>query len=356
MKLSAILVTINLVAAAAPVYAADRATSDKANWLKKNLAALASSAPVTAPASKPLPIIEVASTIKTPKLRPFMPNRPLPSQKQLETRSPALDPSFSSSSASFGSEACLPKLSGQVSSIYNKNLLSEPNKNDAYSHPILGSSLPTPPSTPKVSLSPLPPGLNLQPAHQPVPEPKVTVNPPELSQQERSLVNELVALNMPGHSQNFVDIQNGKPVIVPTPALSINPSTDASPTPVSSAGPPPFPLNLLPQSALQQLIGHKQQKIACQPAYFGSWHQGMGRSNLPYSGFQHYSKGSRQVLSFPSESVGNNSSGNNQPLANHPYSQFPKPELVPSQTTPVAMYSSPYLSSAYGATRRTSMF
>jgi hypothetical protein len=55
----------------------------------------------------------------------------------------------------------------------------------------------------------------------------------------------------------------------------------------NSAGPPPFPLNLLPQDSLKQVIGGsmRRSRIETQPSYFGSWHN---NSNLPSGGFHSY--------------------------------------------------------------------
>jgi hypothetical protein len=52
-----------------------------------------------------------------------------------------------------------------------------------------------------------------------------------------------------------------------------------------SAGPPPFPLNLIPPQALHDLIarGH-HTKIDAPPVFFGSWHQTQAQS-LPSGGF-----------------------------------------------------------------------
>jgi hypothetical protein len=42
-----------------------------------------------------------------------------------------------------------------------------------------------------------------------------------------------------------------------------------------SAGPAPFPLNLLPQQSLKQLFGARpQNRISAPQVSFGSWHQG----------------------------------------------------------------------------------
>jgi hypothetical protein len=61
---------------------------------------------------------------------------------------------------------------------------------------------------------------------------------------------------------------------------------------VGSAGPPPFPLSLLPQASLKQLVRGMGSRPKCNaPAvYFGCWHN---RSGLPSSGFYHYAQSSK---------------------------------------------------------------
>ncbi len=62
----------------------------------------------------------------------------------------------------------------------------------------------------------------------------------------------------------------------------------------SSAGPPPFPLNLLPQQSLKQFVGGGHSKASAPPSFFGSWHGGhsliahnfASTSSLPEAGFQ----------------------------------------------------------------------
>ena len=74
----------------------------------------------------------------------------------------------------------------------------------------------------------------------------------------------------------------------------------------SSAGPPPFPLNLLPQASLKQLVRGMARptrpNVAGAQPYFGSWRSGRmaGRSmvptNLPQAGFHHCLRGRPRPL------------------------------------------------------------
>jgi hypothetical protein len=65
------------------------------------------------------------------------------------------------------------------------------------------------------------------------------------------------------------------------------------PESAGTAGPPPFPLSLLPQQSLKQFVGAKpQNRVAAPPAFFGSWHNAMSNqptklaSNLAPAGFK----------------------------------------------------------------------
>jgi hypothetical protein len=62
-----------------------------------------------------------------------------------------------------------------------------------------------------------------------------------------------------------------------------------------SAGPPPFPLNLLPEASLKQLVRGSAPKRALGPKVsFGSWHNNSTIASLPPGGFQTYSPGRAQ--------------------------------------------------------------
>lgn len=84
MKLSAILVSVNIVATV-PVaaQAAEEAVSDKAEWLKQNLAAIDKTGKA---ASSKISLSDpgVSARAKGTKLRPFMANRKLPSKRDVD--------------------------------------------------------------------------------------------------------------------------------------------------------------------------------------------------------------------------------------------------------------------------------
>jgi hypothetical protein len=124
------------------------------------------------------------------------------------------------------------------------------------------------------------------------------VQAPVLTPDQRAVVEQLLELNKPGRSNDFIDIQGGQPVAVPQEInayegmeLPVPSRAHAEPT----AGPPPFPLNMLPEAALKDFVGRKRASVSAPPAYFGSWRQQGASRNLPYAGFSSHI-GSRQIL------------------------------------------------------------
>src|SRR5262249_22172118 len=84
MKLSAILVSVN-IAATVPIaaQAAEEAVSDKADWLKQNLASIDKTGK-TEKSRISLSVSDVSARTSTIKLRPFVANRKLPSKRDIE--------------------------------------------------------------------------------------------------------------------------------------------------------------------------------------------------------------------------------------------------------------------------------
>jgi hypothetical protein len=73
--------------------------------------------------------------------------------------------------------------------------------------------------------------------------------------------------------------------------MAIGGAPQQAPATVNSAGPPPFPLNLLPEESLKQLVkGSSINRAHLGPrVYFGCWHNNGGAVALPHAGFQNYS-------------------------------------------------------------------
>src|SRR5262249_43812263 len=99
-----------------------------------------------------------------------------------------------------------------------------------------------------------------------------------------------VLLNRPGKSAGFQDL----------PGSSANPpesfeAMPAAPQPIEATharpdiGPPPFPLNLLPEDQLKEFIrGRRNNQVEAPPSYFGSCHNQSTIANLPPSGFHSF--------------------------------------------------------------------
>ena len=99
-----------------------------------------------------------------------------------------------------------------------------------------------------------------------------------------------------GCTESVVDNSSG-PSAFSLPLIKSNTSLSGNASAFGTAGPPPFPLNLLPEASLKQIIknlagknySHNTPKVA-----FGSWHSGIPltnasnnkAANLPYAGFQ----------------------------------------------------------------------
>ncbi len=99
-------------------------------------------------------------------------------------------------------------------------------------------------------------------------------------------------------SMNWTSDESG-PSAFSLPAIAPNNRPQVSSSGFGAAGPPPFPLNLLPEASLKQLIkglaGHRNPNSTTTPSVaFGSWHSpsslnsvSSNRSgSLPYAGFQ----------------------------------------------------------------------
>ncbi|GEM_PF-2860759 len=315
MKLSAILVSVNIVAAM-PVAAraADEAVSDKASWLKQNLASLEKTKkPV--PRQVSLSDCSVARTAATVRLRPFVANRRLPSRHELEMQLVSQQAKLDDSRLAADTRATDAgrSLTGQVStcsmqldpSPYSQipaSLSADTERGRRKARRPAPRAIPgQEPSLPgqvnylqaraaAIPRIPDPPSAaSCAPLR--IPEPArafnqqltagehivrqsgaLLVQAPVLSPDEKEMFGELMRLNQPGQSAEFVDLPGCGAARAAVPLR---------PDP----GPPPFPLNMLPESALKDLIGRGRNKIDAPPCYFGSWHRPVADRNLPEAGF-----------------------------------------------------------------------
>jgi hypothetical protein len=80
---------------------------------------------------------------------------------------------------------------------------------------------------------------------------------------------------------------------------------------MNSAGPPPFPLNLLPEETLKNFVrGLGPTHTSTPRVYFGSWHRSATMSTLPPGGFKNYSLSTsqrRRSFAVPRSSAASNS-------------------------------------------------
>lgn len=307
--LAGILGCINVLVPLAS-QAAEEAVSDKADWLKKSLASVGDTqeAPVSA-----LTIADIPAPAKRKRnLRAFMANRPLPRKSDLataarlgvedESLATQIPVGLSNSNKMIVVEDKSP-LAGQVS--LNSQAASSPENlalkaitttlthfNNQRTHKIAKHS----------------------PSHVVVPEPPKASANHNVKALMNSLPNNVLdSVDISGvaddtissKEQKLIDklteeMKNGSADIssdnVETySADSLSELQEQSQPATSSAGPAPFPLNLLPQQALKGLIaGSKRTPIATRPVGFGSWHSiaqgqgagsGVARAALPPAGF-----------------------------------------------------------------------
>ena len=342
MKLSHLLVTVNLIATL-PVaaQAAKEAVSDKTEWVKRNLACL-DSAKKSPTRKVSLSDPGFSTKARNFSLRPFVPNRHLPSKKELETvllsQQARMEPRVPLSAGSqLAAQTPITvtqssPLVGQVA-VYSIPELTEAPRISVRSYPQgLGyqsiGALPIAQATRAIPgrIATLPGqvagGLKAVSACPLIPEPgslkgtsssacaeypttqngtmdedknsvtkpsKRLVEAPTLTADEQSLLNELVELNYPGRFKEFHDLSGREATTLALAhSKEVAQSSSAGDTPTRpDIGPPPFPLNLLPPDALQDLVGRKSRKrIDAPPAYFGSWHAPIVTNTLPQIGFQ----------------------------------------------------------------------
>lgn len=339
MKLSAFLfVSVPLVAVAQPTAAVAGEQSD--SWLKESLASLKSAKP----AAKGKPKVLHASTpmAATLKLRPFVPNRYLPSEREMQRAMVAqqaqMDPNaYQSQPEPTVTERPLqaqiseynysrkpisaydsmmqklpPVVQHKIKEVKNKVVARAPRAVAGLSQVLPEQFVPTPsvnpiiPEPPRANTNITPDfqmsvplygagsgmgngmgngmngmsgigggmGQRPMPHQNPMsfaprlqPRPQPLVEAPNLSAAEAARMDQMVAANMPTY-QSFNGDMSGS----------------GMDNPGYGAGPPPFPLNLLPLNAMQSL-GHHGQKKPTITARFGSWHP---KGQLPYSGFHTY--------------------------------------------------------------------
>lgn len=337
MKLSLILVSVNLaatlpIATAGMAIASDQAISDKTAWLKSSLAQM----DVTPLTKKPLRARALSLSMPAPKptitlhsrgvkLRPFVPNRKLPSQHELDVQfiaqsakyapqqdlveqtarmAPGSDtlsgrvsevyPGMKNSVANYGNIGYVKQSSsrvvpGQVASAPGQIRQFKGAKRTKY---VPVQSAPAQASDQQAWAADYPTlGDSLSQTQQPA-APAPTFQPMQRFQQflQTSHANQPAA-QMPGitpDEQSIIDR-----MLAQTRAQNQNSAGMMNASAPSSAGPPPFPLSLLPQDSLKSMMGgaHRspQSTQAAPSSYFGSWHGNASPPGIRAGGFQLHS-------------------------------------------------------------------
>jgi hypothetical protein len=320
--------------------AADEAVSDKAEWLKQNLAALDKN---KKPESRKISLsdADLQPVRKANRLRPFVPGRKLPTRRELDLQLAAQQARLDERKAQAFMVEQPPSLAGQVQAFASQPDTSAyaqipasiatqyeklTTKTKRPAAPAIAGQVPTLPgqvayvpasgsAIPRMPL-PEPPGCQanarmeaattarsfeqpLKPGEHVVRQTgALLVQAPVLTPDQQEMMDELLQYNKGRGDQRFVDLPNGArqpaAVAAPVPAQMFQAPVMAAPP--SDAGPPPFPLNMLPEGALKQLVGGRTSRphIDAPPCYFGSWHKPVSFSNLPEAGF-HSNIASRRI-------------------------------------------------------------
>ncbi|MBX9879876.1 MAG: hypothetical protein K2Y22_15570 [Candidatus Obscuribacterales bacterium] len=267
---------------------ADEAVSDKADWLKKSLASVGDTQ--EAPAAT-LTIADIPAPAKRKRnLRAFMANRPLPRKSDLSSvaRLGVEDESLStqipvglSSSKMVVVEDKTP-IAGQVS--LNSQAISNPENfalkaiTTTFTHfnnqrtavktakKLAGQGIV--PEPPKAAARQNANALVSSLPNSVLNDVDIVGNKTDsISSKERQLIDKLTEEMKSGD----VDITSDN--VETYSADSVSELQEQAQPVTTSAGPAPFPLNLLPQQALKGLIaGSKRTPIATRPVGFGSWH------------------------------------------------------------------------------------
>jgi hypothetical protein len=268
MKFSKIILSINLAAAIPLVavahsaaQAADKAISDKAQWLKDNLSqvqGLSATPGLLQSINNNFQNKSVTSANPAVRYRPFVPNRPLPSEKELSQTlllqtarlAPPTSAPLSGTVSAFGSPAKPEYLNHRGNKILKPSTFAQA-LNTKYSQIAdqIPARLATIDSAIKASKL-IPSTISAIAAPSQIPKLAQPAQPsysPDLA--EHTQTSELI---VPSESEalgasdmNMVNQYSQEQEVVPDNSMA-----QAN----SSAGPPPFPLNLLPEASLRQLM------------------------------------------------------------------------------------------------------
>jgi hypothetical protein len=328
MNLSKLWVSVN-VAATMPLVvqaAAGAAETVKvattSDWLKDSISSLDKPSSSVSTNKKAASIARAVARAKaksepsaladTPKaaLRPFVPHRPLPTRAELEIALKAQEPKMAVEAS--------PTLNGNVSGFYQSNndniypsynesapaprisqnsaiglrqtktqRIADISRNLIKSMPMLNqaasANVPSRPLNAPISMMK---DLSLATREQSSVPPQSGF--PMMQRAEHRLLDSYNCNSEEGNNTiSAADMQ-----IAPEPPAGATADRMDSAGTVSSAGPPPFPLNLLPEASLKKFIRGSLGGggISRGPrVYFGSWHGTTMARSLPAGGFHNYS-------------------------------------------------------------------
>lgn len=339
MKLSAILVSVN-IAATIPVamcqmaQASEEGSKETGDWLKSSLAALEKSssrkAVVTTKGKRKYSLSDhsaMTPEIKAEgiKLRPFVPNRKLPRRQDLEmplvAQTPTLAPDaeqlagqvseYGRSESAYGtisgrsavsaysperssSRIDAPKLSRQM--VNPRSFMTQqavPNQMQAAPRPIV-TAMQKVARMPKMEMM----QRAAEQVHQHFQPQQFAAAQPDASAEWLGQPNTAQGEQMVAQSGALL-----APMLAPNDQALVDQMVDQAQMEIvvaqqqaearrTSAGPPPFPLNLLPEDQLRNLV-QKRPTIRGPKSYFGSWHQ---VRILPRAGFSTNLHGTKPIL------------------------------------------------------------
>jgi hypothetical protein len=303
MKFSVILMSLTLPIAAQSAAQAEDAGSSTANFLKSSISANESAAPKRAKLQLSDQRAEAQTLASsTVKLRPFVPNRKLPRQRDIDYQLMAQTARMAAAPA---------PLSGQISEFAaGTQPMAAPFEIDtgrinraiatydsatlakAWAPRVVPGQTATMPGQVRVNRQ----GRS-RVANRASSNPEwfsqagsgervigqgagLLVQAPAMAPSEQIVNERMAELGYPSTSEIAGTAPTGN-----IPQEIIRPASLEGSEQGATAGPAPFPLNMLPQDQLKDFIkARARNRIQAPKAYFGSWH-GEGAHNLPTAGF-----------------------------------------------------------------------
>jgi hypothetical protein len=324
MKLSKLLVSVNF-AATIPIVVQTAASAqdpikvNTSEWLKDSISSLGDSGS----SNKSTAVSRAVARLKSkdrdaalseaqkPILRPFVPNRKLPRRADLEMALKAQEPMMAAEPSSV--------LSGKVSGFFQNNdesfssYTDESSQFKASQKTAIGlrqtKTRPERIAEMTRNLMKTIPAISQESAPAVANQPINAMRDLSLITRDGSSVPTQRGFLMMQQAEHSLLNENGPAEqdgnMMSASALQISPQEEnmEGPTTMGSAGPPPFPLNLLPEASLKRFIrgslGTNHSNPSTPRVYFGSWHRSATMNSLPAGGFHTYSTYASRRVSTP---------------------------------------------------------